>query len=417
MNWYKKSKAETLNLDDLPIIDDGGEDDPDIERAKKYFNIGHGDYVEEFGYNPDYQIWIMLYGEVQKSKVFKVDPEKGDAPDAKTHRMLWGDLEDTNYKGRYEPQTGRLTIVKPDFSRFRDIPHEVMNKIKWAFPRAKKIIVAKNTSWYKKAQAMFETFGLDEKIVNSFSRHFNDYIKQQGIKKAQKELNSNTAIVLGYAIITESLKPIIEKYGVTKALPKRIAFVIVNNKNKLVSQTPEKTTKAFFDMDEYNFIIGMVLDNLNDFYKQNEWKYYISHEIQHFIKSLYEGKGNLDTYHKHMEKSPETHLEQYFSNPWEIQSYSLDIAKKAVDLIKDLFTIRTRNMTPQNSKNILLSLNSSRNSLISKYLNAELKNFIKDVGKKTNVNEDTRRKYYEATIKNFNRFLDKWVEEKSNELV
>jgi hypothetical protein len=272
-------------------------------------------------------------------------------------------------------------------------------------------------NWYKKAQTMFETFGLDEKIVNSFSRHFNDYIKQQGIKKAQKSLDSNTFIILGNAMITESLKPIIEKYGVTKALPKRIAFVIVNNKSELIDQTQKKTIKAFFNIDEQNFIIGRVLNNLNDFYKENEWKYHIGHEIQHFIKSLYEGKGTIDPYYRHMEKSPNAHSEQYFSNPWEIQSHSLEIAKKAIDLIKDLFAIRTRNMTPQDSKNILASLNSSRNSLISKYLNTELKNFIKDVGKKTNVNEDTRRKYYEATIKNFNRFLDKWIEEKTNELV
>jgi len=157
-SWYKIAKAETLNLDDLPLIADEGEDDPEIERAKKYFNIGHGDFVDEFGYNPNYQIWIMLYGEIEKSKVFKVDPEKGDAPDAKTHRMLWGSLEDTNYKGRYEPQTGRLTIVKPDFARFRDIPHEVMNKIKWAFPRTKKIIVASNIRVYKTAKKKFDSY-------------------------------------------------------------------------------------------------------------------------------------------------------------------------------------------------------------------------------------------------------------------
>jgi hypothetical protein len=74
-------------------------------------------------------------------------------------------------------------------------------------------------------------------------------------------------------------------------------------------------------------------------------------------------------------------------------------------------------MSPQNSKSVLASLNSSRNSLISKYLNMKLQKFMRAIEKKTNVNEDTKRKYYEATIKNFNRFLDKWVEEKSNELV
>lgn len=159
MNWYKKAqikeriinaKAQIMTIDDLPTIEE--DEDKETERARKYFNIGHGEDVEEFGYAPDFQLWIMLDGEIMKSKILTVDPITGETPDEKTHRTLWGNLEDTNYKGRYEPQTGRLTIVKPNFARFRDIPNEIINRIQRAFPKAKKFIVAANNKQYKISQ-------------------------------------------------------------------------------------------------------------------------------------------------------------------------------------------------------------------------------------------------------------------------
>ena len=150
-SWYKKAQAELLELDDLPNIEDDSEDE-DAERAKKYFGIGHGDFVEEFGYNPDFLIWIMIDGHIEKSKVFKVNQESGEAKGAQTHGSLWGNARDDNYKGRYEPQTGRLTLVKPENVRFREVPKEIINRVKNSFPKAKQIIIASNKNMYKVAK-------------------------------------------------------------------------------------------------------------------------------------------------------------------------------------------------------------------------------------------------------------------------
>jgi hypothetical protein len=165
IGWYKKAQ-ETLSLDDLNVpSDDYYEDDKEHNRAVKYFNVGHGDFVEEFGYAPNFQVWILLNGKILKSKIFKADPEKGDAIE-QTHGSLWGTAQDYSYKGRYEPQTGRLTIVKPEMNRFREIPNEVLAKIREAFPKVTKMIVAKNNNWYKKAEIRYgEWWIIDSQAV------------------------------------------------------------------------------------------------------------------------------------------------------------------------------------------------------------------------------------------------------------
>ena len=150
-SWYKKAQAELLELDDLPNIENDSEDEG-VERAKKYFGIGHGDFVEEFGYNPDFLIWIMIDGHIEKSKVFKVNQESGEAKGAQTHGTLWGNARDDNYRGRYEPQTGRLTLVKPENARFREVPKEIINRVENSFPKAKQIIIASNKNMYKVAK-------------------------------------------------------------------------------------------------------------------------------------------------------------------------------------------------------------------------------------------------------------------------
>jgi len=77
--------------------------------AEKYFSIGHGDYSDEHGFEPSYIVWALLNGRIATS--WEVEPDSGD--DA-THGSLWGHSQcDRAFKGRFEPQTGRITIVKP----------------------------------------------------------------------------------------------------------------------------------------------------------------------------------------------------------------------------------------------------------------------------------------------------------------
>jgi hypothetical protein len=84
--------------------------------AEEYFSIGHGDYSDEHGIEPKFIVWVLISGEIHKS-------EEYDADSARTHGSLWGhDMCDRTFKGRYEPETGRISIVKPcrQFTRFKD---------------------------------------------------------------------------------------------------------------------------------------------------------------------------------------------------------------------------------------------------------------------------------------------------------
>lgn len=134
--WYKISQGNTaITLDDLQDEEDANADN----ESERYFSIGHGDLNEELGMYPDFQLWVLRQDYVEKSKVFKTNQDTGDPIDSATHGSLWGhDFCDRTYKGRYEPQTGTLTIVKPFRINFVN-EEEVMSIIKNAFPKHKRI--------------------------------------------------------------------------------------------------------------------------------------------------------------------------------------------------------------------------------------------------------------------------------------
>jgi len=84
--------------------------------AEEYFSIGHGDYSDEHGIAPEFIVWVLMNGEIHKS-------EKIGADSGSTHGSLWShDVCDRTFKGRYEPKTGRISIVKPcqQFIRWKD---------------------------------------------------------------------------------------------------------------------------------------------------------------------------------------------------------------------------------------------------------------------------------------------------------
>lgn len=121
-------------------------------KAEEYFSIGHGDYSEEVGFEPLYVVWAWIGGKVRTSGVMVPEgmededveerwpdgvPDFGFGPDdVGTHGSLWGhDVTDETYKGRYEPETGRLTVVKPDrvMAQKRDVPEIIMGSLHRTF--------------------------------------------------------------------------------------------------------------------------------------------------------------------------------------------------------------------------------------------------------------------------------------------
>jgi hypothetical protein len=83
--------------------------------AERYFGIGHGDYDEDEGFEPSYIVWAYIGGRIEASDEVSIDPETGrESEGGGTHGSLWGHgICDRNFKGRFEPETKRLSIVKP----------------------------------------------------------------------------------------------------------------------------------------------------------------------------------------------------------------------------------------------------------------------------------------------------------------
>jgi hypothetical protein len=92
------------------------DDDYDYETAERYFSLGHGGDCDE----EPFIVWVIINGIVKASR--KLKSTAGGCSNG-THGSLWGhDVTDRNFKGRYEPNTGRLSIVVPAAIRDRDIP-------------------------------------------------------------------------------------------------------------------------------------------------------------------------------------------------------------------------------------------------------------------------------------------------------
>lgn len=110
------------------------DDEEGEEKANQYFSIGHGDFSDEHGFNPKYIVWAFINNDVRVGPTVKINQDTGDPIDDYTHGTKWGHgVTDQVYKGRYEPQTGRLSIVKPASSAMRPVPSFVMERLRKKF--------------------------------------------------------------------------------------------------------------------------------------------------------------------------------------------------------------------------------------------------------------------------------------------
>lgn len=111
-----------------------------LDKAVQYFSIGHGDFSEEVGFEPKYIVWAYIRGRIE------VGPEgygesNEDLPDGGTHGSLWGhNITNRTYKGRYEPETGRLSIVKPAGKEHYHVPSVVMQALYSTFSDIREVV-------------------------------------------------------------------------------------------------------------------------------------------------------------------------------------------------------------------------------------------------------------------------------------
>ena len=127
MNWLQK--IAQLN------------EDNEHDKAVHYFSIGHGDFDEEVGFEPKYIVWTYIGGTIETGPVGYGEGSDENLPGGGTHGTLWGHgVANRTYKGRYEPETGRLSVVKPAEREFFPIPGVVMQALYDKFPDITKVI-------------------------------------------------------------------------------------------------------------------------------------------------------------------------------------------------------------------------------------------------------------------------------------
>jgi hypothetical protein len=264
-------------------------------------------------------------------------------------------------------------------------------------------------NWYKKSQAMFQTFGLEEKLTKAFIQAYNSILIKNSLKTINRKFDKEKFISLGNYDLSESFKPIIDYYGKPKMRPpKEINFVIVKpHVIKSVGETID--FGAFFAQTTKGFFIGEVLENFMELtIEYKNFIYSIAHELQHFLKTLY-GNKVLGYSHKYNNA-----VIDYVSEPCEIQAHSRDIAKRAIDDIKELFAARMQSLFPQEKRNVIEKIKKDKDQLIKRFFVFEIKNFFELINKNALTNElpqEIKKQYYISALKNFNVLFDRFIEE------
>lgn len=91
------------------------------QSAETYFNMGHGDDADERG-KTSHVVWVLMSGDIET------------APGDSTHGAQWGhDYCDTTWKGRYEGDTGRLSVVIPCGAKSKLVPSSLLDKLEQQF--------------------------------------------------------------------------------------------------------------------------------------------------------------------------------------------------------------------------------------------------------------------------------------------
>ena len=92
------------------------------EKEDSYLDIGHTDQP--------YHLWIYNDGKFQKSKRYAANSSTGHA-EKFPHQWHYN----KTYSGRYEPETGKVSIHRPSSNKFGDIPSHIHSHLFKAFPK------------------------------------------------------------------------------------------------------------------------------------------------------------------------------------------------------------------------------------------------------------------------------------------
>jgi hypothetical protein len=94
---------------------------------------GYGDYYD-IGHSPErgkYLVWIWMGGEVETSRVF--DYFGSNVGDKTAHEDLWPEHYEKSFSGRFEVDTGELSVVTPYRWQHRPVPESILEALERKF--------------------------------------------------------------------------------------------------------------------------------------------------------------------------------------------------------------------------------------------------------------------------------------------
>lgn len=127
MNWYKRAQAVVTNPE---------------SQGTGYLDIGHRGWRDEGGYIKRFKkpnmIWALIDGYIYKAE---------ESSEVSTHGEAWGGISDPdqNFSGRYEPDSGKLSITIPYSSKTlrarRQVPNSILKRLLREFPETSGVYI------------------------------------------------------------------------------------------------------------------------------------------------------------------------------------------------------------------------------------------------------------------------------------
>lgn len=267
---------------------------------------------------------------------------------------------------------------------------------------------------------MFDTYGMEDKIFNSFKRHHKSFLREGPafLQEARNQLSFGKLVRVGSMRIGPLLDKIVEKHGppLKKDYPRTVTFALVSpnssyikkqDMNAFFSQGPEtgtlyivKVTEAIDDLDTDDYNLRATFH----------------HELQHLIKNMYASNVFPKT-----KEEKEIGSISYYSRQTEMQAFCAGIARKAVNAWIDVAESAMKKWTPDK---LLLKISEWRepatfhnlfNLFVMNSFAGAFKYFDDARDNKISTNPELKKQYLYYTFRNvetiLNRYLDQ-LEEK-----
>jgi hypothetical protein len=252
------------------------------------------------------------------------------------------------------------------------------------------------------------------KLLRHYLRHHSDFVKKYSDKKSdiRKRFKKDKMFFLGSLNILDSLKSIFERHGrpKIKVIPKRIDLYIAHP-TSLPSPFIGKESLGYFGLEDGHYSITKVTNDPFVLDVNNNLGIIIAHEIQHFVKSLYSREKEYDFQSKEF-------IGGYFGKPGEIQAYALMIAKNAVDLLKEMYAVRTEGKGAEFIDRVLDKMEQTQNDITKTYLARSVLKFftLKEEKYSGEFTDEIKKKYYRSAWHNFTVLFNQFINNERQKL-